>query len=514
MTLGKSEQAEFMFLLTATSQISEPLRRFILSERDFSLLNPNTRTCPVFRTKTDAELTKNIHARVPVLVSQQNNPWDARFARVFDMTNDSRDGYFKDAPAKGRVPLYEAKLMWQYDHRFSTYEGATEANVNEGNLPQTSPIQKGDPFFTVLPHNWVDTHEVETRCGNWKHSWFLAFRDTANSASERTAIFSILPRVGVGNKAPLVYIGEQFIDKCPCLLANMNALCFDYCTRQKVGGATLNFFLVKQFPVLPPFAFTHSDMTFVTSRVLELVYTAWDIKPFAEDMGYDGPPFVWEEDRRAVLRADLDAYYARLYGLTRKQLRYILDPNGLSTRELEDILDPWEDPTCSGPHLLPENLSQDFPGETFRILKQNEERPVEKGGYGEYRTRRLVLEAWARLEAELGPAKPMNYHDMLEQQALLPAETSVPIVQEEPEVLVLVAPDHTPQQKLSFDAPTPATAEPQQAVSGELVLVNGWPARLIAREVKNGVEQVTVQFDGDTEPKKFLSPPAVVEACP
>jgi len=83
-------------------------------------------------------------------------------------------------------------------------------------------------------------------------------------------------------------------------------------------------------------------------------------------MGYDGPPFVWDEERRALLRAELDAYYAHLYGLTRDELRYILDP--------ADV------------------YGEDFPGETFRVLKEKE---IKR--HGEYRTRRLVLEAWDRL---------------------------------------------------------------------------------------------------------------------
>ena len=101
--------------------------------------------------------------------------------------------------------------------------------------------------------------------------------------------------------------------------------------------------------------------------MLELVYTAWDMKPFAEDMGYHGEPNRWDEERRAHLRAELDAYYARLYGLTRDELRYILDP--------KDV------------------YGGDFPGETFRVLKDKEMRQ-----YGEYRTRRLVLEKWDGME--------------------------------------------------------------------------------------------------------------------
>ena len=106
------------------------------------------------------------------------------------------------------------------------------------------------------------------------------------------------------------------------------------------------------------------------------------------------PPFKWDESRRARIRAELDAYYARLYGLTRKQLRYILDPADLTERELEDILDPWEevrDPL--DPEAYAERVRRStFPGETFRVLKEKELRL-----YGDYRTRRLVLEAWEKL---------------------------------------------------------------------------------------------------------------------
>ena len=133
--------------------------------------------------------------------------------------------------------------------------------------------------------------------------------------------------------------------------------------------------------------------------MLELVYTAWDLQPFARDLGYEGDPFPFDRQvsdphaaapgrtvsRRALLRAELDAYYARLYGLGRKQLRYILDPHSLTDRELSDILDPTEDPPDAP-------RTKDFPGETFRVLKDNEMRE-----YGEYRTGRLVLAAWDRM---------------------------------------------------------------------------------------------------------------------
>ena len=109
-------------------------------------------------------------------------------------------------------------------------------------------------------------------------------------------------------------------------------------------------------------------LAFITPKVLELTYTSHSLAPFARDLGHAGPPFAWDEDRRAHLRADLDAFYARAYGLTRDELRYILDPADVK--------------------------GSDYPSETFRVLKEREIRQ-----YGEYRTRRLVLAAWDRMVA-------------------------------------------------------------------------------------------------------------------
>jgi len=152
------------------------------------------------------------------------------------------------------------------------------------------------------------------------------------------------------------------------MYANWASLTFDYTTRQKIAYIHLKYNIVKQLPTIDPKFYTDSRPAFIVPRVLELTYTSHALAPFAHDLGYDAPPFVWDEDRRALLCADLDAFYARAYGLDRDELRYILDP--------ADVKGP------------------DYPSETFRVLKEKEIRQ-----YGEYRTRRLVLEAWDRMEA-------------------------------------------------------------------------------------------------------------------
>ena len=156
--------------------------------------------------------------------------------------------------------------------------------------------------------------------------------------------------------------------------------------RQKLGGTHLKYHYFKQLPVLPPDRYGAADRAFITPRVVELTYTAWDVQAFARDMGMDGAPFRWDEDRRAVMRAELDAWYAMKYGLTRKQLRYILDPHQLTAREIETLVADDTEDAPDAPRV------KGFPGETFRVLKDREVRQ-----YGEFRTARLVTEAWDAL---------------------------------------------------------------------------------------------------------------------
>ncbi|ACC85230.1 Eco57I restriction-modification methylase domain-containing protein [Nostoc punctiforme] len=349
------------------SQATQADRQVTLSKSDFNKINPNTFNCPIFRTNADAELTKKIYHRIPILENEVTGitPWNISFIRMFDISNDSH--LFKNKEENGLLTLYEAKMFYQFDHRYSSYEGATQADLNVGILPKPSVEAKQNPHFFVKPRYWINKSEIENRLDSkWEQDWLLAFRSIGRSNNERTAIFSVLPKVAVGHKAPLTLVNKIFIPLITCLLANFNSLIFDYVTRQKMGGTDFSYFILKQLPVIPPEAYTQANIEFINTRIIELVYTAWDMQPFAKDMGYNGEPFIWNSNRRALLKAELDAYYAKLYGLTRDELRYILDP--------ADV------------------YGEDFPSETFRVLKNNEIKQ-----FGEYRTQRLVLEAWDRM---------------------------------------------------------------------------------------------------------------------
>ncbi|MFN4074249.1 MAG: hypothetical protein ACK4G4_12665, partial [Thermus sp.] len=344
--------AEFAFFLHEPNDLSDPERRFTLTPEDFRLLNPNTKTAPIFRSRKDAELTKHIYRRVPVLIDEakgeEGNPWGVEFRQgLFNMASDSHlfrtredleaqgfrlqgNVFVKDA--ERYLPLYEAKMAHQFNHRFGDY-AMRPSGSESTQLPEVPLERLADPHYQVLPRYWVLEAEVEERlrAKGWDRGWLLGWRDIARATDERTVIAAVIPRVGVGHKFLLMFPGNSKV--ASELLGVIDAFCFDYVARQKLGGTSVGYFTMKQLPVLPPSAFekplpfpwegepsplpprskppTIAD--FVRPRVLELTYTAWDLKPFAEDLGYHGPPFPYDPERRFWLRAELDALFFLLY---------------------------------------------------------------------------------------------------------------------------------------------------------------------------------------------------------
>lgn len=478
----KDGMSDFAFFLHNLNELEDNRRHFTMTPEDFDLINPNTHTCPVFRSEEDAKLAKKIYKKAGVFVNENDeengNLWKIKFSTMFHMSNDS--GLFVGAELLKRVqgdghaellvsasgsrylPLYEAKLMHQFDHRWNTF-------VN-GEPKDVTVEQKEDINFTVTPQYYVPYAETVLRAtsldlkivqalreaingddkklrslvaekaansGNlfaschseldsetdgidWQKvygskelskavfevaeklcpKYLMGFRGITNVTNERTVISSIIPFSGVGHSM-LLYSVKQSSTLAACLLANFLSLELDVIARMKLGGTNLTYGYFRQFPVLPPSAYHEAALSFIVPRVMALTYTATDMTEWAKALWKDSslkmrlkmlqlnnkenegitdenfvdrefsesflPPYIFDDAKRAVLRAELDAYYARLYGLTRTELQYILEPQSV--------------------------MGEDYPSETFRVLKDNE---IAK--YGEYRTQRLVLEAWDRME--------------------------------------------------------------------------------------------------------------------
>ena len=370
--------AQFVFYATEMADLKDDFRQFTLTSDDIALINPNTRTCPVFRGRRDARIVQATFQNVPAFINDQSgrNPWGAKLTTMFHSSGAADLFIMADAaPFEKRrtalQPLYEARLFHQFDHRFATYDAQGSQVIG---LSQAEHL---DPSCIVSARVWVESARVtEWYSGNPSDGWVLAFRKITNSSNERTSIFTVLPAVGMLDSVHLVLLQVQRKDLSLCLLANMNALALDYVLRQALGGTNFNFFLAKQLPVLPPASYAsrypwtsevlgnpQNVCEWVCARALELTYTAWDLQPFAQDCGYDGPPFRWDEERRFLLRCELDAAYFHLYGIERDDVDYIM--------------------------------------ETFPIVKRKDE-----AAHGEYRTKRVILEIYDAMQQAMDSGEP------------------------------------------------------------------------------------------------------------
>jgi hypothetical protein len=353
------ERFDIAFFLHEIADISNPERRFELSREDIHLISPNTRSCPLFRNKRDAEIVKSIYKKIPILKNEQTgqNPWSISIRRVFNMSDDSNlfreaaslreDGFSLNGNTYRNqesvyLPLYEGKMIWIYNHRFRSTIPQQGKSNEEDEFNESSKTQLADCSFFALPRYWIARQHVLPYLPS-KQNYFIGFRKVTNVTNKRTAVFSLVPPIAVGESIHLLLFSDRIggLEKAG-LLANMNTMVFDYVVRQKLGGTNLTHFFLKQLPVLPPSIYTKEIIDLIFPKVLELCYTAWDVSGFAKETGYvstnDGQPnspYTWDEERRAHLQAELDAIYAHLYGISQEDLDYILDTFPIVRRQDE-----------------------------------------------------------------------------------------------------------------------------------------------------------------------------------
>ncbi len=198
-------------------------------------------------------------------------------------------------------------------------------------------------------------------------NWLQAFRGIGGTGNNRTLISSNLPQSGIGNSAPIINYDHAPAVASALILANMNSIPLDWAARLSVGGTHMSFFIVKQLPVLPPDVFLEMSrcnctwVQLIIPRVLELTYTSHEMTPFARDLGFEGPPFTWDDEKRHCLKSELDAIIAHMYELDRSDLEWIIDPPP--------------------------------PSSSFPVLKSHEIKE-----FGEYRTKRYVLKAYDQIQ--------------------------------------------------------------------------------------------------------------------
>jgi hypothetical protein len=389
LTLGGAEaaveRAEFAFFAHDPADLDQEQRRFELTPDEIALLNPNTGTCPVFRSRRDAEITLGIYRRVPVLVREgdpDGNPWGISFMTMFHMSNDSHlfhtrdeleaDGWVLDGNIFRRgqeemLPLYQGMMATLFDHRAADIVKSETATKRQSQPRYLTDIEKQDPFRLSMPGSWVSRDRVPDP----EAPMFIGFANIAAPTNDRTFQLCPLPRAAVGNSLPLLRL-EGDVGRALLFLGAASSFACDFVARQKLGGTTMNFFYVEQFPVPGPETLYEacpwaggglSIRQWVLPRVIELVYTAWDMAPMARAAGSPGGPFRWDRERRLACRAELDAAFLHLYGVDRDDADYVLS--------------------------------------TFPIVNRKD-----RERFGEERTRRLILENYEAMALAIETGEP------------------------------------------------------------------------------------------------------------
>ena len=358
------KRTECAFFLHDVQAIRDEDRCFPLTPDDFARVNPNTGTAPIFQTRRAADITRRIYERHPVLVDRsggkERKAWPVKYVRMFDMTNDSHhfrtaaqleaEGFYPVAGNRWKrgeelyLPLYEGKMVQAFDHRAASVVVNPE-NLNRPAQPrEATGAEHANPEWLPDPQFWVSTDAAE-----WPEDldWTVTFKHVTAPTNVRTMIACIAPRAGFGNSLPIFSPAGKVSDDLQAykegsylVAANLNAFACDFVARQKVQGQNLNLFIVEQLPVVAPVDYDRpfGDQTardLVCDHVLRLTYTAHDMAPFARDLGYDGPSFIWDEEERRHLRARLDALYFHLYGLDREDTEYVLSTFPIVQREDE-----------------------------------------------------------------------------------------------------------------------------------------------------------------------------------
>lgn len=280
-------------------------------------LSPDSLSVMEFKSETDVVIARKM-LRYPLLGDDVPDRWKLKLTAEFHMTNDS--GLFHTRPAKGRLPLYEGKMIWHFNHQFA--EPRYWVNEKEGRARLTGRTE--------------DTGQLlDYQC------YRLGFRDVASSTNERSAIAQIIPkRYFTGNTLPtqMTCVPEcATIHETLALTSFFNSFVFDWLIRQKITNH-LNMFYVYQMPV-PRLADGDPGFAPIVERAAKLICTTPEFDDLAAEIvpGADHATLgVTNPKERAALRAELDGMVAHLYGLTADEFEHVLDTFRKVEKQIKD----------------------------------------------------------------------------------------------------------------------------------------------------------------------------------
>ena len=331
--------------LIEVRDLKEPGRAFDITPDAIRRISPNTGAIPLFGSAHAADIVERIYTRGEPLRPTSGGSWSVRFRQGdVNLTADSRL-FSTERPAESSLRLFEGKMVWVFEPRYQHYV--------DGQVVALTADELRSPSAQSRPQYWVRSTDLDPATREGIAAWRAVFRDTTNTNNPRTLVPAVVPEVCLGNTLPFV-IGSP--EQCLALVAVWGTFTVDYVTRNRLSGKHVNFFIADQLPVPPWDVMTAwltsigcSPLQWLEKRMGELTYTSTDMTGFAHAIGVEGAPFVWDRTRRMHLASEIDALVAHLFGLG-----------------IDDI-----------DHILG----------TFAKVRQQE-----TDEFGEFRTRRLILE--------------------------------------------------------------------------------------------------------------------------
>ena len=272
-------------------------------------LSPDSHSVMEFKSEMDILIAEKM-LKFPLLGEKIEGKWNLVLTNEFHMTNDSY--LFKTEPANGRLPLYEGKMIWQFDSNYLK----PKYWIDENEARRALPKEQRQKLFHYLDYR-------------------LAFREIASNTNERSLIASILPKRVFANHKLMIEMREFPLTAKQQLyaIALLNSFVFDSIVRNRVT-TTISMFAFYQMP-MPRLNEDEKAYLPIVTRAARLTCTTPEFDDLAKAIGLAPHPNplpkgegvhygVTDPVERARLRAELDGLIAHLYGLTEAEFAHIL----------------------------------------------------------------------------------------------------------------------------------------------------------------------------------------------
>ena len=309
------------FFLQEIREIEDSGNTLIFDYKDLKAFNPNNFVCPSFKNQYELDINKKLYS-YGVLKDESDESNTTHVHRMINMSSDS--ALLKLVRDEDDLPVYESKLFHQFDHRYANFDEADEAAINAGNTTITDISKKQDAYYSITPRYFASeaVADSKNKKWGWQHDWYFAYRVISSSTNERTSIASIIPKSIVSYSAYLIFMDS--IDEIVMHIANMNTFVYDFAVRAKVN---MNFppVILQQSPRISVNNISRKLFQEIKNRVISLVYTAYDLQSFADDVGFTGEPFTWDDNNRCATQCELNSIFAHVYHINKKELDYILE---------------------------------------------------------------------------------------------------------------------------------------------------------------------------------------------